>query len=733
MPFLPRQFRAPVVAGLGALLAWLVVAAPAGAAESAAPLLARIDVSGSLAAFPLPVHAQLRDAAGRDYLLVRAAAADLEASGWDFQILDADAAGTDYVLAFEFRKGARAAAAQTGFQIVHDDGRRLVVRSSAPAADVEALGLLGFQCRLLPTAPLDLALSAPAPARVAPKVAVSSNAWVAEMISRIQQTNLTVALAELSGVQPVAAGGSYTNIRSRYQTSGAGIRRATELAYERFHALGLQPSYQTWSAGGFSNRNVIGTLPGTMATAGIVVVCAHIDDMPTGATAPGADDNASGSVAVFAAAEVLRRYSFERTLRFVLFTGEEQGLYGSDAYAAAAKAAGETNLVALNLDMVAWDGNGDKVLNLYVRPGIAAELDAAATFTNVTRVYGLATGVVGAVVQEAVDWSDHYSFNSYGLSAICLIEEDVADFNPYYHTTNDTLARLNLPFFTHATKALVGAAAHLARPVQRLTFDAIRIQNGAFLAATNVGVGTFVARHETGAAEGYDARDAAATTATNPNAAWLKIATAPYATNLAVDARPTDSETIFRGQLAVVKTNAGNLTCTNRLKFEYAGGADTNCAYVVQVTVDSNATPNRAAFACTTNLSQIVAGGGYLSLPGLSNVANGTVYGTCEISRRFVSRAASNVVLALPQFDPTGVTLSLPCQLGVRVADSVECTTNLFPAAPWVPLAAFTNDPVPDAAGFETGWTTAETNLDLSGAGDSPTFYFRVKRRWLAP
>ena len=103
-------------------------------------------------------------------------------------------------------------------------GRRLVVRSAAPAADVEALGLLGFQCRLLPTAPLDLALSAPAPARVAPKIAVSSNAWVAEMISRIQQTNLTVALAELSGVQPVAAGGSYTNIRSRYQTSGAGIR-----------------------------------------------------------------------------------------------------------------------------------------------------------------------------------------------------------------------------------------------------------------------------------------------------------------------------------------------------------------------------------------------------------------------------------------------------------------------------------------------------------------------------
>ena len=732
MHALPRRFRFHA-AGIGALMVLLAGAAATAGAESGSPVLARIDVPGPVSSCPLPVHAQLRDASGQDYILVKASASELETCGWSHRILDADAEAAAYVLAVEFRRGARAAA-KGSFRIVHDDGRRLVVRSSAPAADVEALGGLGFQCRRLPDAPIHLGFLAPTRSVVAPKVAVSSNAWVAEMIAQIQQTNLYASLTELSGIQPVVAGGSYTNVRSRHQTSGAGIRRATELAYERFHALGLQPAYQAWSAGGYSNRNVIGILPGTVATAGTVVVCAHIDDMPSGAVAPGADDNASGFVAVFAAADALRKYSFERTLKFVLFTGEEQGLYGSDACAYAMKTAGETNLVALNLDMVAWDGNGDKVLNLYVRPGNAAELDAAATFTNVARVYGLATGVVGAVVQEAVDWSDHYSFNSYGIPAICLIEEDVDDFNPYYHTTNDTLARLNLPFFAHATKALVGAAAHLARPVQRLTFDSIRIQNGAFLAATNVGVGTFVARHESGAAEGFDARDAAAAAmATNPNAAWLKIYTDPYATNLAVDARPTNSETIFRGKLAVVKTNAGNLTCTNRLKFEFAAGTDTNCAYVVRVTVDSNAAPNRTAFECTTNLNQIVAGGGFLALPGLSNVANGTVYGTCEISRRFVARASSNLVLRLPQISASDVTLSRPCQLGVRVADSVEYTTNLFPAAPWLPLASFTNEPVPDAAGFEDGWTTAETNLDVSGSGDSPALYFRVKRRWLAP
>ena len=719
-------------AGICALSALGFGAAPASAAAVPAQLLARVDGPGSPPSLSFSVYARLQDAAGREYVLVKATPDELDRCGRSYRTLDSDVESAVYVLAHEFRRDARTSA-QGRFRIVHDDGRRLVVRSSSPGADVEALGDLGFQCRLLPAAPLDLARPARASAAALPKGAISSNAWVAAMILQIQQTNLYVSVSELTGTQPAVAGGSYTNVRSRHQNSGSGIRRATELAYERFHALGLQPSYQSWSAGGYSNRNVVGFLPGTAASAEVVVVCAHIDDMPSGSLAPGADDNASGSVAVLAAAEALRRYSFERTLRFVLFTGEEQGLYGSDAYAAAADAAGDNLVAVLNLDMVAWDGNGDNVLNLYVRPGNAAELDAAATLTNVVRVYGLGAGVVPAVVQETVDWSDHYSFNSYGYPAVCLIEEDVEDFNPYYHTTNDTLARLDLPFFTHATKAVAGAAAHLARPVQRLTFDSIRIQNGAFLAATNVGVGTFVARHETGAAEGYDARDAAAAMATNPNAAWLKIYTDPYATNLAVDARPTGSETIFRGKLAVVKTNAGNLTCTNRLKFEYAGGADTNCAYVVQVTVDSNATPNRAAFACTTNLSQIVAGGGYLSLPGLSNVANGTVYGTCEISRRFVARASSNLVLDLPQISASRATLALPCQLGVRVADSVEYATNLFPAAPWLPLASFTNESVPDAAGFEDGWTTAETNLDVSGTGDSPALYFRVKRRWLDP
>lgn len=730
MPFFLRMMRAALVAG-GLLV--LILAQPGFASEAPGTILARMDISGPVSSFPLPSYAQLQDATGQFYLLIEDTSANLAQSGQTFQILDPDATAGNYILAVEFRSGARPAA-HAQFRVVHDDGRRLVIRSEAVPADIEALSLLGFQCRPLPAIPLKLELSSRAPAAATPRTTVTSNALVSAMISGILQTNLYTAMTELSGLQPVVAGGSYTNIRTRYQSSGTPVRRATELAYEHFLALGLQPSYQSWSAGGYSNRNVIGTLPGTTSSAQIVVVCAHIDDMPSGSLAPGADDNASGSVAVLAAAEALCKYSFERTLRFVLFTGEEQGLYGSDAYAAACSSAGDNLVAVYNLDMVAWDGNSDRILNLYIRPGNTNELDAAAVLTNVARVYGLTNAVAPAIVSETTDWSDHYSFNSYGFPALCAIEEDVNDFNPYYHTTNDTLARCNLPFFTKSVQAVAGAAAHYARPVQRILFDAVQVQNGAFLATTNVGTGSFVARHESGAAEGSDARDTAwSGMATNPNAAWLKIYTDPYTTGLAIDSRPTNSETIFRGKLAAVKTTAGALTCTNRLRFDFTAGTETNCTYLVHVTVDSNATPGKTAFDCITNLAQVVSNGGFLNLPGLSAVTNGTVYGTCEIARRFVTQAASNLVLDLPQVTANTATLALPCQPGVRVVDSVEYTTNLFPAAPWVPLATFTNNPAPDAASFESGWISVGHVLDTSGPGAFPVHYFRIRRQWPAP
>ena len=434
-----------------------------GMACEAGVVLARVEMGEGSSWAGIPVY-ELGQDGEKKIAWVKAEADALEASGRTYRILDEVAEGVDYILAYEFRKGAREAA-RGKFNVVQEDGRRLLIRSAHAAADIEALGNLGFQCRRLPAAPLDFEL-AKKRGHAAPRMAgVASNAMVAAMIGQVVETNLYVDLSGLTGVVPVMADGTFTNIATRYQSSGVPLQRATALAHDRFEAAGLEAGYQGWTNGSWAGRNVVGTKAGRGAVSSeIVVVCAHIDDMPSGALAPGADDNASGCVAVMTAAEILKNYSFERTIRFVLFSGEEQGLLGSEKYAQEASAAGDNIVGALNLDMIGWDGNLDKVFNMYVRPAVSNDRAVAATFTNVVATYGL-TNVVPVIIEEHVDWSDHAPFWDHGYSAVCGIEEDVGDFNPYYHTTNDTLARINMAFFTGCAKAVVGTMAHLAGPM----------------------------------------------------------------------------------------------------------------------------------------------------------------------------------------------------------------------------------------------------------------------------
>src|SRR4029077_1178235 len=82
--------------------------------------------------------------------------------------------------------------------------------------------------------------------------------------------------------------------------------------------------------------NTVAEIRGTGKPDEVVIIGAHLDswDLGTGAT-----DNGTGSMAVLAAARALQKVGVrpKRTIRFVLFTGEEQGLNGSRAYVKAHK------------------------------------------------------------------------------------------------------------------------------------------------------------------------------------------------------------------------------------------------------------------------------------------------------------------------------------------------------------------------------------------------------------
>src|SRR5437899_7662817 len=75
----------------------------------------------------------------------------------------------------------------------------------------------------------------------------------------------------------------------------------------------------------------IGEIRGTEKPDEVVILGAHLDswDLGTGST-----DNGTGSMAVLEAARTLAKLELKpkRTIRFILFTGEEQGLIGSREY-----------------------------------------------------------------------------------------------------------------------------------------------------------------------------------------------------------------------------------------------------------------------------------------------------------------------------------------------------------------------------------------------------------------
>ncbi len=293
---------------------------------------------------------------------------------------------------------------------------------------------------------------------------------VAGMLEQVRPEALTALDGALSGEWPAWVEAAPYRITTRATASGLPLQKATQYAYEHLRALGLSPGFYDWSMNGYSGRDVVGTLPGSTTPGEIVLLTAHLDDAPwSGNLAPGADDNASGSAGLLLAAEILSGYRFARTVRFALFTGEEQGLLGSRQYAAAAHLAGDNIVAVLNLDMIAWDSLDGPTLRLHTRNGSAADQVIADTFTNVVSAYNL--NLAPQIVADGNSTSDHASFWAQGYPAVLAIEDDHADFNRYYHSSGDRLFHLNLAYFNDFVKAAVGSVGLLALPVGAILGD----------------------------------------------------------------------------------------------------------------------------------------------------------------------------------------------------------------------------------------------------------------------
>jgi PKD repeat protein len=440
-------------------LAGSVQAQPSPVGDRIALLAVELRSEGDLALFEsygLPVFERVQGRQLADYLLTGAdvnGQALLRREGLTYSVLDADMHGASYYFAY-ILPGKRMAQVEWGDfgQHLLDDGVQVLLRTSPER--VERLAGVGIKIRRLtldpkPLRPVSSPLSIPE--------SLDPDPLIQTMINQVNSDTVYNYTGGMSGEWPVWVGDDWFTIASRYTYSGQYIQKATQWTGEHFTNLGLDVEYHQW--GGVNYPNVIAELPGLINPDKIFIIGGHLDNVPSTGLAPGADDNASGSVATLIAADILTQFDWGCTLRFALWTGEEQGLHGSAAYAQRSYNLGENIAGFLNLDMIAWNTPGSSPdIDLHAKSTLPETLVLAQLFADVIDAYDI--NLIPEIIPNGTGASDHASFWNYGYTAILGIE-DTSDFNPRYHTANDKLEYLDLDYYTEFVKAAIGTFAHM--------------------------------------------------------------------------------------------------------------------------------------------------------------------------------------------------------------------------------------------------------------------------------
>jgi len=282
----------------------------------------------------------------------------------------------------------------------------------------------------------------------------SQSPIVQQIVDSANQDSLMYFVKELSGNVPTIINGTLQTIvsRNKYQPGNA---LAETYIKQKLQYYGLTTSIQSFSSTG---KNVLGIQVGAEFPNQKYIICAHYDDMPSGTTAPGADDNASGTSAVLEAARIFSQYSFPFTIVYALWDEEEQGLVGSNYYADQAASSGDSIIGVINMDMIAYDSDNDMAANIHTR-SVGTSLELYDKMVEVNSLYGINLNLIE--YNPGSEYSDHASFWNAGYGAILLIEDD-ADFNAYYHSVNDLITHFNHAYYLKSAKLSYATLASFA-------------------------------------------------------------------------------------------------------------------------------------------------------------------------------------------------------------------------------------------------------------------------------
>ena len=273
----------------------------------------------------------------------------------------------------------------------------------------------------------------------------------------VSQTSITANLQEFSNFG-IKTTGSLNNantlawIKNKYVSYGYS---ASQIAEDPF------------TFGSTSSKNLVITKTGTLYPDKYVIICGHYDTI----TGPGTNDNGSGTSVILEVAKILKDIPTEYSIKFIHFSGEEQGLYGSYHYANdIAYQSGVKKLdikLVFNLDQVGGK-LGKTNSKIVCERDTAGQSGNNAASNTVTQQLATCTTLYSPLqtsISNAYS-SDYMPFEQKGY-VITGFYEYTRSYTE--HTVNDTFANVDPVYVFKVAKAAVGAMQHFATASSTVT------------------------------------------------------------------------------------------------------------------------------------------------------------------------------------------------------------------------------------------------------------------------
>ncbi|WNM18055.1 M28 family peptidase [Flavobacterium capsici] len=215
----------------------------------------------------------------------------------------------------------------------------------------------------------------------------------------------------------------------------------------------------SFTNGAYTCKNLVLTKIGTVHPNTFVILCGHYDTI----TGTGTNDNGSGTTILLEVARLLQNIPTEYSIKFINFSGEEDGLIGSQNFVSNVVNSTTPKMdikLVFNIDEVGGRAN-------MVNNTITCERDTSSPTTN-----NAASNVITNELITCVGlYSPLNTYLSYAYASDYMPFEDnneiITGFfekneTPYRHTANDLLINMDSTYVYNIAKAATGAMMHFA-------------------------------------------------------------------------------------------------------------------------------------------------------------------------------------------------------------------------------------------------------------------------------